>query len=53
MVFSDLVSRIIESISVAILFQSINKKEKLLRFSLCVNSKYGNQVLVVSENAVL
>ena len=54
MVFSDLVSCIIESISVAILFQSINEKEeKLLRFALCVNSKYGNQMLVVSENAVL
>ena len=53
MAFSDLVSRIIESISVAILFQNVDEEEeKLLRFTLRVHSKYGNQILEVSENAV-
>ena len=51
MLFSDLVSRIIESISIAILFQSLNE-EKLLQFALRVHSNYGNQMLVVSKNAV-
>ena len=45
---SDLVNRILESFSTAILFQCMDLK--LGRFAFRVHSKYGNNVIVINED---
>ena len=53
MSFSDLVYRIMESYSTAIIFQTMDSKEEnVLRFAFRVHSKYGNQLTIVSEDVV-
>ena len=48
---SDLVNRILESFSTAILFQCMDlKEENILRFAFRVHSKYGNNVIVINED---
>ena len=53
MSFSDLVYRIMESYSTAIIFQTMDSKEEnILRFAFRVHSKYENQLTVVNEDVV-
>lgn len=53
MSFSELVYRIMESYSTAIIFQTMCPlEESILRFALRVHSKYGNRFIVVNEDVV-